>query len=168
MSNQTTVTTAAKKKLPIAGQKLDPSMATGSGFDLDAEMKKFEAEERKRLGLDGKVDQWVEDMVGLGFRKSERASVTLLIGGLTLAQDFLIEGGLKGIGYNVQMLDVPTTEGFQTGKEFGNRGQCNPTYFTGGNLVQYLITLRDKHGMSAKEGVDKYVFLTAGACGPCR
>ncbi len=160
MSNQnsTVATPAAKKKLPIAGQALD----------LDAEMKKFEEEERKRLGLDGHVDQWVEDMVGLGFKKSERSKVTLLVGGLTVAQDFLIEGGLKGIGYNVQVLDCPTTEGFQTGKEFGNRGQCNPTYFTVGNLVQYLITLRDKHGMSAKEVVDKYVFLTAGACGPCR
>src|SRR4051794_5593959 len=158
MSNQTTVTAAAKKKLPIAGQNID----------LDAELKAFEESERKRLGLDGKVDQWVEDMVGLGFKKSERAKVTLLIGGLTVAQDYLIEGGLKGIGYNVQMLDCPTTEGFQTGKEFGNRGQCNPTYFTVGNLVQYLITLRDKHGMTAKEVVDKFVFLTAGACGPCR
>ncbi len=74
MSNQTsTVTSTAKKKLPIAGQALD----------IDAELKKFEEEERKRLGLDGKVDQWVEDMVGLGFKKSERAKVTLLIGGLT-------------------------------------------------------------------------------------
>ncbi|MBX3219623.1 MAG: 2-hydroxyglutaryl-CoA dehydratase [Labilithrix sp.] len=157
-SQNTTVTTAAKKKLPIAGQALD----------IDAELAKFEEEERKRLGLDGKVEQWVEDMVGLGFKKSERAKVTLLIGGLTVAQDYLIEGGLKGIGYQVQMLDCPTTEGFQTGKEFGNRGQCNPTYFTVGNLVQYLITLRDKHGMTSEEIVDKFVFLTAGACGPCR
>ena len=147
-----------KKKLPIAGQSMD----------LDAELKAFEESERKRLGLDNHVEQWVEDMVGLGFKKSERSKVTLLIGGLTLAQDYLIEGALKGIGYNVQMLDVPTTEGFQTGKEFGNRGQCNPTYFTVGNLVQYLIQLRDKHGMTAKEVVEKFVFLTAGACGPCR
>ncbi len=154
----TGLTAAKKKKLPIAGQALD----------LDAELAKFEQEERKRLGLDGQVDQWLEDMVGLGFKKSDRANVTLLIGGLTVAQDYLIEGGFKGIGYNVQVLDCPTTEGFQTGKEFGNRGQCNPTYFTVGNLVQYLITLRDKHGMSAKDIVAKYVFLTAGACGPCR
>lgn len=157
MSN-VTLGTPAKKKLPIAGQALD----------LDAELAKFEADERKRLGLDGKVEQWVEDMVGLGFKKSERSKITLLIGGMTLAQDYLVEGGLKGVGYNVQMLDCPTTEAFQTGKEFGNRGQCNPTYFTVGNLVQYLITLRDKHGLTAKEVVDNYVFLTAGACGPCR
>jgi predicted nucleotide-binding protein (sugar kinase/HSP70/actin superfamily) len=37
-----------------------------------------------------------------------------------------------------------------------------------GNLVKFLSTLRDKHGMTAEEIIKKYVFLTAGACGPCR
>ena len=60
----------------------------------------------------------------------------------------LRRGRLRGIGYNVQTLDCPTNEALQFGKEFGNRGQCNPTYFTVGNLVKYLCTLRDKHGMS--------------------
>src|SRR5689334_10316854 len=82
-----------KKKLRIADQSMD----------LDAELAKFEAEERKRLGLDGKTEQWLDEMVGLQFTRSERANVTLLIGGLTLAHDYLIEGGLKGVGYNVQM-----------------------------------------------------------------
>jgi predicted nucleotide-binding protein (sugar kinase/HSP70/actin superfamily) len=58
--------------------------------------------------------------------------------------------------------------GLQVGKEFGNRGQCNPTYFTVGSLVKHLIDLRDKEGMSAEDIVKNYVFLTAGACGPCR
>jgi predicted nucleotide-binding protein (sugar kinase/HSP70/actin superfamily) len=147
-----------KKSLRIANQ----------GIDLDAEIAKFEAEERKRLGLDGKTEQWVEEMVNLQFTRSERKNVTLLIGGLTLAHDYLIEAGLKGVGYNVEMLEVPTTDAFQMGKEFGNRGQCNPTYFTVGNLVKYLITLRDKHGLSSEEIVKNYCFLTAGACGPCR
>ncbi len=151
---------SSKKKLKIAGQD--------GARDLDAELKAFEDAERARLGLDGKTEQWVEEMVGLGFKKSERAKVTMLIGGLTLAHDYLIEGALKGIGYSVQMLDCPDNAAFQAGKEFGNRGQCNPTYFTVGNLVQYLIALRDKHGMTAKEIVDRFVFLTAGACGPCR
>jgi predicted nucleotide-binding protein (sugar kinase/HSP70/actin superfamily) len=92
----------------------------------------------------------------------------MLVGGLTLAHDYLVEAAFKGVGYNTLMLDAPDQAAFQAGKEFGNRGQCNPTYFTVGNLVQYLITLRDKHGMSSKEIVDKFVFLTAGACGPCR
>ncbi len=158
MSNEVSYSgTSGKRKLRIADQ----------GIDIDAELKKFEVEEKKRLGL-AEPEQWIEDMVGLGFTTSQKSKVTLLIGGLTIAHDFLIEGALKGIDYNVQMLDAPTTAAFQAGKEFGNRGQCNPTYFTVGNLVQYLIMLRDKHGMTATEIVDKYVFLTAGACGPCR
>src|SRR5580700_3054621 len=137
-------------------------------IDMDAELKRFEEVERKRLGLDTKTEHWIEDMAGLTFTKREKSKVTILVGGLTMAHDLLIEAGLRGVGYNVQMLECPTNEGLQVGKEFGNRGQCNPTYFTVGNLVKYLITLRDKHGMSAKEVVEKYVFLTAGACGPCR
>src|SRR5580700_1013953 len=137
-------------------------------IDMDAELKRFEEVERKRLGLDTKTDQWIEDMAGLTFTMREKSTITLLVGGLTMAHDLFVQAGLRGVGYNVTMLEVPTNEGLQVGKEFGNRGQCNPTYFTVGNLVKYLITLRDKHGMSAKEIVDKYVFLTAGACGPCR
>jgi predicted nucleotide-binding protein (sugar kinase/HSP70/actin superfamily) len=156
-TNGTTNGKNGQKKLPIL-----------SDLDVEAELAKFEAEERKRLGLDGKPDQWIEDMAGLTFTKSQKAKITLLIGGLTIAHDYFVEGGLKGIGYNVQMLECPTNEGLRYGKEFGNRGQCNPTYFTVGNLVKFLCELRDKHGMTAKEIVEKYVFLTAGACGPCR
>ncbi|WP_394848213.1 2-hydroxyglutaryl-CoA dehydratase [Pendulispora brunnea] len=137
-------------------------------IDVEAELRRFEEEERKRLGLDQQTDQWLEEMAGLTFTKSERSKITMLIGGLTLAHDFLIEGGLKGVGYNVQMLDAPNNAALQFGKEFGNRGQCNPTYFTVGNLIQYLTILRDKFGMTSEEIVKKYVFLTAGACGPCR
>src|SRR5450432_942571 len=137
-------------------------------IDMDAELKRFEAEERKRLGLDTQTEQWIEDMAGLTFTKREKAKITMLVGGLTMAHDYFVEAGLRGAGYHVQMLECPTNEGLQVGKEFGNRGQCNPTYFTVGNLVKYLITLRDKHGMSAEDIVKKYVFLTAGACGPCR
>ncbi|MCA9661959.1 MAG: 2-hydroxyglutaryl-CoA dehydratase, partial [Myxococcales bacterium] len=42
------------------------------------------------------------------------------------------------------------------------------TYFTVGNLVQYLQHLRDDRGMSVDEIIDSHIFLTAGACGPCR
>src|SRR5215472_10161381 len=154
MANATTQHLVNKKALPVV--------------DVEAELKKFEEEERKRLGLEGAPDQWVEKMAGLTFTKSERAKITVLVGGLTMAQDYFIQGALRGIGYHVETLDCPTNAALQFGKEFGNRGQCNPTYFTVGNLVKFLCTLRDKHGMTSKEVVDKYVFLTAGACGPCR
>jgi predicted nucleotide-binding protein (sugar kinase/HSP70/actin superfamily) len=137
-------------------------------LDMEAELKAFEETERVRLGLDGKTEQWIEDMANLTFTKKERAHITVLVSGLTMAHDYFVEGALNGIGYNVQAMECPDVAALQFGKEFGNRGQCNPTYFTVGNLVKYLCTLRDKHGMSSKEIVAKYVFLTAGACGPCR
>jgi predicted nucleotide-binding protein (sugar kinase/HSP70/actin superfamily) len=92
----------------------------------------------------------------------------MLVGGLTILQDKLIETALHSIGENFVALPNPDFESFQTGKAFGNRGQCNPTYFTVGNLVKYLQNLRDKEGMSSEEIVQKYVFVTAGGCGPCR
>jgi len=49
---------------------------------------------------------------------------------------------------------------FQLGKEYGNNGQCNPTYFTVGNLVQYLQTLEEQ-GLSKQEIIDNHVFFTA-------
>ena len=62
---------------------------------------------------------------------------------------------------------MPNVAAFQTGKEFGNNGQCNPTYFTVGNLVQYLQFL-EKEGIPRQRILDNYVFFTAGSCGPCR
>ncbi len=137
-------------------------------IDVDAELRAFEEAERKRLGLDGEPEQWIEDMANKTFTKKEKAYINVLVSGLTMAHDYFVVGALKGIGYNVQMLDCPDNAALQYGKEFGNRGQCNPTYFTVGNLVKFLCTLRDKHGMTAEEIVKNYVFLTAGACGPCR
>lgn len=107
-------------------------------------------------------------MANLTFTKSERSKITMLIGGLTVAHDYIVSGGLKNCGYEVVALDAPDYDSLRVGKEFGNRAQCNPTYFTVGNLVKFLIYLRDKKGMSSEEIVDKFVFLTAGACGPCR
>ena len=92
---------------------------------------------------------------------------TVLVGGLTVAHDYLISATLAGLGYNVETLDNPDSSALQLGKEFGNRGQCNPTYFNVGNLVKRLNDLRAQ-GLSAKQIVDGYLFVMPGACGPCR
>jgi len=158
MTQQVSFDTPLKKKsLPIAGQPLD----------IDAELKRFEDQERARLGI-AVEQQWVEDMANLMFTKSEKGKITLLIGGLTMAHDYLVSGAFSALGYNTIPLDPPNYDALSVGKEFGNKSQCNPTYFTVGNLVQYLIHLRDKKGISTKDIIDNYVFLTAGACGPCR
>jgi len=136
--------------------------------DLEAELAKFEAEERKRLGLDDSSGaQWF-DANPQTFTKQQRETTTILHGGLTYAQDLFCQAALRGIGYKMQAMDVPDTDALQFGREYGNRGQCNPTYFTVGNLIKHLTHLRDDKGLSKDEIVDNYLFLTAGACGPCR
>lgn len=154
--------TPKKKSLPIAG-KLEVLSE-----DLQKELEQFEASERERLGLKKARKQWVDNMLKPEMTRKERENVTLLIGGLTAAQDFLVEGALRGLGYKVEYMSCPDNAALQVGKEFGNRAQCNPTYFTVGNLVKHLQQLRDEKGMTPEYIVKNYLFLTAGACGPCR
>ncbi len=160
--------TPKKKSLPLFDSKAAEKANAANDVDIEAELRAFEESERERLGIKAERRQWVDNMLKPQMKKSERANVTLLISGLTAAQDFLVEGALRGLGYNVEYFGISDNAGLQTGKEFGNRGQCNPTYFTVGSLVKHLIDLRDKEGMSAEDVVKNYVFVTAGACGPCR
>lgn len=137
------------------------------GLDIDAELARFEAEERARLGLTESRAQYQEQRFH-DPRSAKKAHTTILLSGLTMAQDMLVSGALAGTGYRVVSLDCPDNQSLRVGKEFGNRGQCNPTYFTVGNLVKSLQEIREKEGISTKEVIDNYVFLTAGSCGPCR
>ena len=97
-----------------------------------------------------------------------KSETIMLSGGLTILQDQLIQAALQSLGENYISMPNPNFASFQKGKAYGNRGQCNPTYFTVGNLVKYLQNLRDEKGLSAEEIVQKYVYITAGGCGPCR
>lgn len=136
--------------------------------DIEDELARFEAAERERLGLAAATAPWRDAMIDPFFSAKERPHVEMLVGGLTLAHDYLVEGALKGLGYRVRALDCPDQASLRFGKEFGNRGQCNPTYFTVGNLVKELCRLRDEEGKSTEEILKHYIFMTAGACGPCR
>jgi len=102
------------------------------------------------------------------FTADQRSHTTLLFGGFTFRHEYLIKCHFERLGYRVEVLPTPNTDAFQKGKEYGNNGQCNPTYFTVGNLVQYLEHLRDDRKMSTDDILDNYFFITAGACGPCR
>lgn len=134
---------------------------------IEGELKAFEAEERRRLGLERKPRHW-RDPNPRCFTKSQRARTTLLFGGLTAMHDAFLEAGLSALGYRAKALECPDNAALQYGKEFGNRAQCNPTYFTVGNLLKHLTRLRDVEGMSVEDIVDTNVLVTFGACGPCR
>ncbi|MCA9676856.1 MAG: 2-hydroxyglutaryl-CoA dehydratase [Kofleriaceae bacterium] len=154
---------------------MNSTNGNGMGTDLDAlsleaiekQLEQFEQEERARLGLPTEAAKQWFDAVPREFTASQRAHTTILVCGLTMAHDLFIQAALRGIGYKVMAMDVPDNDALQYGREYGNRGQCNPTYFTVGNLVKYLSELREQ-GMSKEDIVKNYVFVTAGACGPCR
>ena len=101
------------------------------------------------------------------FTAEERNQVTVLFGGFTWKHERFIEAILRASGYRCQMLPTPDVAAFTFGREFGNNGQCNPTYFTIGNLIKFLRSLEDQ-GYSRAEIMEKYIFFTAGSCGPCR
>ena len=135
----------------------------------DSEIRERLEAERMRLrkiaGLD--PPEHFHRPVERAFTAPERSRVTILFGGFTWKHEDLIRAVFQGCGYRCEKLPLPDVPAFQIGKEFGNNGQCNPTYFTVGNLVQYLQFL-EREGLSRREILDNYVFFTAGSCGPCR
>src|ERR1700741_2662019 len=138
-------------------------------IEQDQELKQRLAAERARLrekaglGAPGHFHRPVER----AFTAEERNRVTILFGGFTWKHEDLIRAVFQGCVYCWEKPRVPGVPAVQLGKEYGNNGQCNPTYFTVGNLVQYLQFL-EKEGLSRKQILDNYVFFTAGSCGPCR
>ena len=121
----------------------------------------------KELGLEQKEVGHFKKPQENRFTKSQRDNTTVLFGGLTWKHEHLVRGALRGLGYKADYINTPDKAAFQLGKEYGNNGQCNPTYFTVGNLVQHLQGLEEK-GMSKEEIINNHIFVTAGACGPCR
>jgi predicted nucleotide-binding protein (sugar kinase/HSP70/actin superfamily) len=101
------------------------------------------------------------------FTAAERQHVTILFGGLTAKHEALIHAVFQAAGYRSEILPQADVAACQLGKEYGNNGQCNPTYFTVGQLIKYLRNL-EASGLSRQAIIDRYVFFTAGSCGPCR
>ena len=101
------------------------------------------------------------------FFKDERSVTNILLGGLSNTHDRLIAAALSNLGLKAMALPPTTLSAFELGREYGNNGYCNPTYFTVGNLIGYLKNLK-KSGLSKTEIIEKYAFLTAGCNAPCR
>jgi len=137
------------------------------GATAEAGPRSLAHEEPRSRKPDAPPRQW-RDRNPREFTSAERQRTTILFGGLTRIHDMLIESAVTALGYSAKALPSPDNQSLQYGKEFGNRGQCNPTYFTVGNLLRYLIRLRDEEGMTVDDIVSNYVFMTMGTCGPCR
>src|SRR5467141_4314837 len=94
------------------------------------------------------------------FTRQERDRVTILFGGLHWRAERILQAVLEGAGYHARVLPVATKDDLLTGREVADIGQCCPTSFTTGNLVNFLKKKSDELG--AEEVTKKYVYLTAG------
>ena len=153
-------------------ETIDQTAHTGAGNSTLAveDIAQRIGAERTRLRVVAglvNIEQQFKRPVERPFTAAERGKVTILIGGMTWKHDNMFRAVFEGCGYKCETLPVPDVPAFQIGKEYGNNGQCNPTYFTVGCLVQYLQSL-EKQGIPRQEIVDNFVFFTAGSCGPCR
>ena len=133
--------------------------------EIKEQLDAYERQLRKEWDLPAAASAHFKRPAELAFTRTERDKVTILFGGLTRTHDYVLKAAVQGIGYNAQDLPVPDNQALAIGKEFGNRGQCNPTYYTVGNLVMYLKALREA---GVEDIESRFVFVTAGACGPCR
>jgi hypothetical protein len=100
------------------------------------------------------------------FTRAERDSVTVLFGGLHWRVERILQAVLESAGHKAQVLPVATKDDLLTGREVADIGQCCPTSFTTGNLVNFLK--KEAKATSAAEVNQKFVYLTAGSCGACR
>lgn len=100
------------------------------------------------------------------FTRDERERTTILFGGLTWKHERLVQGVLQNLGYDAEPLPAVTRADLDAGKELVDVGACCPTLFTTGNLASFLR--REAAARGAAAVADRYVFLTAGSCGPCR
>src|SRR5262252_4249075 len=137
--------------------------------DFEVEIQARIDAERARLRAEAGLARMREfkKPVERAFTADERDHVTILFGGLTWKHEEMIKAVFQGSGYHCENIPTPVVADFQAGKEYGNNGQCNPTYFTVGNLVRYLQGL-EQQGLTRQQIIDNYVFFTAGSCGPCR
>jgi predicted nucleotide-binding protein (sugar kinase/HSP70/actin superfamily) len=99
----------------------------------------------------------------------ERSKTRILMGvSLSPRHERLMAAGVEGLGYRVELLPPPSKADYQTGREYGNNGYCNPNHFIAGALINHLLRLRDERGVPVEKILSDYCFITAGACGPCR
>ena len=144
-----------------------PRVPTLSRDDVSRRVAAVRARLAARAGLDTAPVAHYRLPPERPFTAAERDSVTVLFGGLTARHDRLIQSVLQSCGQRCEPLPQADLAACLLGKQYCNNGVCNPAYFTIGNLLKYLRAL-EASGLSRQEIVDRYVFFTAGGCGPCR
>ncbi len=103
------------------------------------------------------------------FLKKDKDKVTVLFNFVEARKSFFLRSFFKRNGFQYEDLGDYVLEDVRWGKEYGNRMECNPMYFTGGSLLRNLFRIERETGLTKEEIVEKYVFVGGGGqCGPCR
>ncbi|MBD3344783.1 MAG: hypothetical protein GF401_06945, partial [Chitinivibrionales bacterium] len=103
------------------------------------------------------------------WKKKDKKEVTILYNFVERRKSFFLRAFFERNGYKYKDLGDHILEDVRWGKEFGNRMECNPMYFTSGSLLRNLFIIQEEKNFTKEEIVEKYVFLGGGGqCGPCR
>jgi predicted nucleotide-binding protein (sugar kinase/HSP70/actin superfamily) len=100
------------------------------------------------------------------FLRTDRDKVEILFGGLHWRAESLLQALFENLGYRARPLPPATKQDYIRGRELADIGQCCPTSFTTGNLANFLEKQAERIGAAA--AAERYVHVTAGACGACR
>ncbi len=115
-----------------------------------------------------KQNQW-EGYENIPWYKKDKKSTTLLFSFVERRKSLFLRAYFKRHGFVYEDLGDHVKEDVRWGKEYGNRMECNPMYFTSGSLIRNLVRIEKETGLTKEEIVRKYVFLGGGGqCGPCR
>jgi hypothetical protein len=79
------------------------------------------------------------------FTREERDKVTILFGNLHWRAERVMQGVFSNLGYRTQILPTATRADLLAGREVADIGQCCPTSFTTGNLVNTLRKRSQAH-----------------------
>ncbi len=101
--------------------------------------------------------------------KKDKKNTTLLFSFVERRKSLFLRAYFKRHGFVYEDLGDHIKEDVRWGKEYGNRMECNPMYFTSGSLIRNLVRIEKETGLSREEISRRYVFLGGGGqCGPCR
>jgi len=115
-----------------------------------------------------KDEQW-EGYPNPVWHKRDKKKVTIMYSMIERRKSYFLRAYLIRHGYKFLDMGDHIKEDVRWGKEYGNRMECNPMYFTSGSFIRHLMMLHKEKGLSKEEVVEKYIFLSGGGqCGPCR
>ncbi len=142
-------------------------MTVGNGQRTEDKVEAYRRALLEEAGLAEDTVQHFRRPHERGWPQIDRATTTIIYCGLTTTHEEIALGMLEGLGHKAQRLPIPDHEALAVGKEYCNRAQCNPTYYTVGNLLKFLFDLR-RQGMPDREIQDRYALFWGTDCGPCR